>query len=179
MKIRLLIALGIVIVCLFVFGQRMAAAQTYDATHVTSVDDEINALRADLKANREDIIREAMQLKPAEADSFWPVYMQYEKEMSGVNDSLVKIVKTYAEKFGSINDADAQDLTLRFLSVEEQKIEIKKKYFPIFAKATSPLIAAKFFQADNRLELTFNIKLASELPALFIQSPPPAPAKAN
>lgn len=174
MKTRLILALSILLALMFVFGQR-TAAQTMQTSEAMGVDAEIESLRADLKADRQEIIKEAMQLKPAEADKFWPVYMQYEKEMSAVNDKLVKIVKTYAEKFGSINDADAQDLTLKFFAVQEQKIGLKKKYFPIFAKATSAFTAAKFFQADNRLELAFNVKLASELPALFIQESPAAP----
>lgn len=169
MKIRLLIAASVLVVLLSLFGQR-ATAQT-DKT----VDDEINALRADLKADKAEIIREAMDLKPEEEKAFWPVYKKYDGEVSTVNDQLVQLVKTYAEKFGSINDADASDLTMKALAVQARRIDLKKKYFPIFSKATSALTAAKFFQVDYRLELLFNLKLASELPALLIQ---PAPASA-
>lgn len=137
-----------------------------------TLDYEINALRADLKADKADIIDQAMQLSPDDAKKFWPVYKQYDQELSAINDSLVQLVKTYADKFGSINNTDAQQLTLKSLDVQSRKIGLKKKYFPIFSKATSPLTAAKFFQAEYRLELLFNLKLASELPALLIQSPP-------
>jgi len=146
-----------------------------------TTDYEINALRADLKADKADIINQAMQFSPADAKKFWPVYKQYDQELSGINDHLVQLVKTYAEKFGSINDADAQSLTTQALDVQAKKIALKQKYFPIFAKATSPLTAAKFYQVEYRLELLFNLKLASELPALLIQpaAAPAAGAKAN
>ena len=134
-----------------------------------TMDYEINALRADLKADKADIINQAMQLNADDAKKFWPVYKQYDQELSAINDNLVQIVKTYAQKFGSISDADAQDLTLKSLDIQAKKIALKKKYFPLFAKATTPLTAAKFFQAEYRLELLFNLKLASELPALLIQ----------
>lgn len=136
-----------------------------------TVDYQINALRADLKADKADIISQAMQLSPDDAKKFWPVYKQYDQELSTINDSLVQLVKTYAEKFGTINNADAQDLTLKAFDVQARKIDLKKKYFPIFSKATSALTAAKFFQVEYRLELLFNLKLASDLPALLIQPP--------
>lgn len=173
MKMRLLIALSLLIVCTLMFGQR-ALAQTND-----SVDSEIAALRADLKSGKTEIIKEAMQLKPAEADAFWPVYKKYDQEMSAVNDELVQLIKTYAEKFGSINDADARELTMKAFGVQGKKIDLKKKYFPIFSKATSPLTAAKFFQVDYRMELLFNVKLASELPALLVQPAPPVSRSGN
>jgi len=137
-----------------------------------TMDYEINALRADLKADKADIIGQAMQLSPDDAKKFWPVYKQYDQELSAINDTLVQVVKTYAEKFGSINNTDAQELTLKSFDVQARKVALKKKYLPLFSKATSPLTAAKFFQAEYRLELLFNLKLASDLPALLIQSPP-------
>ncbi len=178
MKTRLLVALGILVAFAFLFGHK-AVAQDKVTVQPDGVEAQIDTLRADLKASREEIIREALQLQPAVADSFWPVYMQYQQELSPINDKLVSVVKSYAAKFGSISDADAQDMTLKMFAIQEQKIQLKQKYFPIFAKATSSFVAAKFFQADYRLELTFNIKLASELPALFVQATPAPAAKSN
>jgi hypothetical protein len=68
---------------------------------------------------------------------------------------------------------------MKAFGIQGKKIELKKKYFPIFSKATSPLIAAKFFQVDYRLELLFNVKLASELPALLVQPAPAASGSGN
>ena len=179
MKTRLLLALGLLLACVLFFGQK-ARAQDTVTVQQDGVEAQINELRADLKANREEIIRQSLQLKPAVADSFWPVYMEYQRDLSPINDKLVALVKSYAAKFGSITDAEAQEMTLKMLEIQEQKIELKQRYFPIFAKATSAFVAAQFFQADYRLELMFGIKLASELPALAVQTTAaPAPTKGN
>ena len=179
MKTRLLLAVGILVACAFLFGQKAVAQDTVTVQH-DGVEAQIDTLRADLKANREEIVRQALQLQPAVADSFWPVYMQYEHDLTPINDDLVALVKNYAAKFGTITNADAQAMTLKMFAIQEQKIQLKQKYFPIFTKATSAFVAAKFFQTDYRIELAFNVKLASELPALFTQSTPaPAPTKGN
>lgn len=149
----------------FVFLVHVAAAQTGDTE-----DYRINVVRADLRADKAEIVKQAMQLKPEEATAFWPVYKEYDQQVSNLNNSLVALIKTYAEKYGSINDKDATDLSEKAFDFQAKKVALKKKFFPKFSKATSPLTAAKFFQVDNRLELLFNLKLASELPPLLDQS---------
>jgi hypothetical protein len=136
----------------------------------TTLDYEINALRADLRADKADIVKEAMGLKPAEADAFWSVYKRYDAETAALNDQLVKLIKEYAAKFGNIKDPEAAALTQKALDIQGKRIDLKKKYFPEFAKATSATTAAKFYQVEHRLELLFNLKLASEIPGIWVQS---------
>src|SRR3954469_18663714 len=100
MKARFAVALTVLMLTLILFG-RSASAQSGD-----TVDYQINALRADLKADKAEIISEVMQFKAQEGKAFWPVYRQYDKELSEVNDELVDLVKTYAKKFGTVSDAD-------------------------------------------------------------------------
>ncbi len=140
----------------------------------------IDALRADLRADKVAVVTEAMKLSDKEAAAFWPVYKKYDQELVSLNDELIKLVKSYADKYGAINDADATSMTTKALDIQARRVAVKKKYFPIMAKATSALTAAKFFQLDYRLELAWNVRLASELPALLIQFPAmAAPAKTN
>jgi hypothetical protein len=147
-----------------------ASAQTGE-----SLNSSIESLRADLRADKIAIVGEAMQLSEKDSAPFWRVFRDYEQENTTLNDGLVQIVKTYAEKFGNITNADAETLINKSLDLQSQRIELKRKYMPVFSKATSSLTAAKFFQLEYRLELLFNLKLASELPALLIQ---PAPKSA-
>ena len=170
MNSRVLCAVMVVLVTLVVFG--VPAKAQSDAT----LDYEINAIRSDIKANKADIVQQALDLNAEQSKAFWPVYKQYDQELSTINDQLVNLIKDYADKFGTINDADATALTQKAFDYQEKKIQLKKKYFPIFAKATTPLTAAQFFQVEYRLELLFNLKLASELPALLYQ---PAAASAS
>ena len=132
----------------------------------------IESLRADLRADKVAIITEGMQFSNAESDAFWPVYRNYDRELVALNDDLVTLVKTYADKFGSATNTDAAAMTQKSFDIQGRRTDLKKKYYPLFAKATSPLTAAKFFQLEYRLELLFNLKLASELPALLMQSKP-------
>ncbi len=139
-------------------------------------DDQVNSslesLRADLRADRVSIIKDAMQFTAAEADAFWPVYRSYDKELTALNDQLVTLIKSYSDKFGSITNAEATSMAEKTFDLQSKRTQLKRKYFPLFAKATSPLTAAKFFQLEYRLELLLNLRITSELPSLLIQAAP-------
>ncbi len=168
MKTRIVFAILVLLSAIILFG-RPAWSQTEN-----TAEDQIAVLRADLKQELPEIISDAMQFKPGEAKAFWPVYNQYAKELSALNDSLIQLAKMYTRDFGTISDAEASDLARKAFNLQSERIELKKRYFSILSKATSPLLAAKFFQIEHRLELIVDLKIASELPALFVQPGPVA-----
>jgi hypothetical protein len=65
-----------------------------------------------------------------------------------------------------MTDANASDLTNRFLQVEDEMQELRKKYLSQFQKALGAKRAAKFYQVDNRLTMILNVQLASEVPLI-------------
>jgi hypothetical protein len=136
------------------------------------LDSSIESLRADARADKTAIITEAMQLKDPESTRFWTVYRGYEKDLASLNGSLIQLVKSYASEFGSIDDAKAEAMSKKSFDIQARKIGLKKKYYPLFARATSPLTAAKFFQLEHRFDVMLDLQLSSELPALLMQHSP-------
>lgn len=162
---------SVVICVLFVMAAVMmlgahSVAQATDA----QVDKTLESVRADMRADKVAIVTEAMNLSPAEGEKFWPVYREYEAEVVKLNDSRIAMVKEYAAKFTTMTDADAKTLADKFFDWETRRTELRKKYFPKFAKATSATTAAKFFQVEHRLDLLVDLKIASEIPGLFVKS---------
>jgi hypothetical protein len=142
-----------------------------------SVDSYIESMRADVRADKVAIITEAMQFNDADAKAFWPVYRKYEAELSKVNDQRVALIKSYADKFTTMNDADAKKFIDDGLDFESRRTEVKKKYAKEFLKAgLSPMTVAKFFQLEHRLDLVIDVQIASQLPSLLVK---PAPASST
>jgi len=135
-----------------------------------SFDSSIESLRADLRADKVAIITQAMQLNDQDSKIFWPVYRRYEADVVKVNDQRVALIKSYADKFTSITDADAKGMIDQSLDFESQRTNIKRKYAKEFQKAgLSPLTIAKFLQLEHRLDLLVDLKIASALPPLLVK----------
>lgn len=139
-------------------------------TDSPSIDSYIESMRADLRADKTAIVTEAMQFNDADAKTFWPIYRKYEAELTKVNDQRVQLIKSYADKFGSMNDADAQTFIDNGLDFESRRTDVKKKYAKEFLKAgLSPMTVAKFFQLEHRLDLLVDLQIASQLPSLLVK----------
>ena len=135
-----------------------------------SIDSSIESLRADLRADKVAIITEAMRFNDSDSKVFWPVYRKYEADEVKVNDQRVALIKSYADKFTTMTDADAKSMIDQSLDFESRRADIKKKYAREFQEAgLSSVTVAKFLQLEHRLDLLVDLKIASELPSLLIK----------
>jgi predicted GH43/DUF377 family glycosyl hydrolase len=135
-----------------------------------SVDSYIESLRADTRADKVAIITDVMQFNDQDSKIFWPVYRKYEAELMKVNDQRVALIKSYADKFTTMTDADAKVMIDRSLDFESSRADVNKKYAKEFQKAgLSSLTVAKFVQLEHRLDLVIDVQIASELPPLLIK----------
>ena len=141
-----------------------------------ALDSQIESLRADIRADKVALITDAMQFNDQDAKAFWPIYRKYEFDLGKIQDQRVALIKSYADKFNTMTDADAKGLLEKSLDFEAQRVQLKKKYVSEFEKGKlSSLVIAKFFQLEYRLNLVLDLKLAAELPSLLVK--PAASAK--
>jgi len=133
-------------------------------TKESAVDQEIQMLRKDLRSEKKQIIAANMSFTDAEAVKFWPVYDEYTRKMTKINDTRVALIKEYAQNYEAMTDAQAQSLTKRSLEVDEAVVQLRIKYVPLFNKVLPAKKTARFFQIDRRLGLLLDIQLASGIP---------------
>lgn len=167
-KVRLAALLLIVSLPSLVIGQ----------SDTSNVDSYIESLRADLRADKVDIVTQAMQLSDKDAKLFWPVYHRYENDLRQVNNQRVALIKSYADKFPNVTDADAKVMINEALDYYSRRDDLRKKYAEEFLKSgLPPLTVAKFLQLEHRLDIIVDLELASQLPSLLTQ--PVAKAKST
>jgi hypothetical protein len=134
-----------------------------------SVDSYIESIRADARADKIAIITATMQFNDHDSKAFWPVYRKYEADQVTINDKRVALIKTYAEKFGSLTDADAKTMIDQSLNFDSSRADLRKQFANEFLKAgLSPLTVAKFLQLEHRLDLLVDLEIASQLPPILI-----------
>jgi hypothetical protein len=132
----------------------------------STLDSDIQVLRSDLRAQKTQIISDQLKLSDTEAKSFWPIYREYETELSKLNDEKVAILKDYATSYDNMTDTQIQALADRSFKLESRRTDLKQKYFKKISKAVSPKTAARFIQLENRLDLLLNLQIADSVPML-------------
>jgi hypothetical protein len=139
-------------------GQSNAHQQT-----PLGMDQQIQMLRQDLRAQRKQIIAANMNLTSAEAEKFWPVYNEYVAELMKINNAKYAVIKEYAQS-ETLSDDQVDTLAKRWLGVDQSVTQLRLKYLPIFRNVLPAKSAARFFQLDRRVQMMIDLQLASSLP---------------
>jgi Spy/CpxP family protein refolding chaperone len=145
-----------------------AAAAAAPDKPLTAAD--LEGLRADLRSSKKQLTAEALTLTDTQATKFWPVYDQYIAELTHINDAKYALIAEYVNTFGKIDDKAATSWITRWLDVDVKATQLRAKYVPIVGRVVPGVTAATFFQIDRRLQMVIDLKLASQLPILQLQS---------
>ncbi|HZD30304.1 MAG TPA: hypothetical protein VE779_01455 [Candidatus Angelobacter sp.] len=160
----LVVASALLLASVPMFAQAAASAPAATAPPKADTSQDIEMLRADLRAQRKEITAQNMTLTADEATKFWPIYDQYRQEAIKPNDERWTLLQEYASSYGTMTDAQAQDFIKRSNAVEQQLLALRMKYVPLFEKVISPKKTALWFQIDHRIDLLINLQLASVIP---------------
>ena len=167
MKLVRLTPMALTIV-LVVGGDSLVSGQEL----LTTGDQEINLqtyaelLREDVRAQKMTIITRMMGFTPDEASRFWPVYADYDRELSALGNDRVGLIEDYAASYGSMTDERAAALVNRALDLEASRTDLKRQYFERFTAALSGRTAARFLQVENQLLMLIDLQIASSLPVV-------------
>ena len=126
----------------------------------------IELLKSDMRTQKIAVITEAMQLTDEGASAFWPIHREYEIELSRIIDDRIELIKNYAQNYDNLTDEKARKLAKKVFTIEKRRTKLKKKYFKKFEKALSAIIAARFIQVENQINLLIDLQIASELPLI-------------
>jgi hypothetical protein len=161
-----LLAIGMAIVVISTTSARSQTSPQASSSPSTqsSVDQDIDLMRKDIRSHKKQIIAANLQLTDAEAVKFWPIYDQYTAELVKINDAKYGVIKEYAQNYDTLTDEHALALTRNLLSVDTQVAQLRLKYVPIVNGALPGKKTALFFQLDRRLLMLIDLQLAEAIP---------------
>jgi len=123
-------------------------------------------MRSDLRAQKVGLITEMMRFTEAEDAAFWPVYREYELELSRINDDRLALIESYAKVYDKMSASNADDLMVKALNLESRRTALKQKYYTKLKTAVSPLTAARALQIENQIQLLIDLQIAASLPVV-------------
>jgi len=126
--------------------------------------DYLELARDVLKTEKKAVIAEVMQLTESESTPFWELYNEYQGKYYLVANKRIAIIMDYAENYESMTDEKADELWLSSLAYAQEVLKLEKQYYKKFKKILPAGKAARFFQAENKIETMIDAQLALEIP---------------
>jgi hypothetical protein len=158
MKSNALAILGTLLLTSLAVGQTATA----DSTTKNYVD----LLRKDIRKEKSSVVDQAMGLDSAQKAKFYPIYQNYEKELSLIWDKRLTNIKKYAQNYPNVPDSVADELVASAQSSQAERSALWKKYHGQMKAALGPKIAARFLQVENALSNLIDLQMNSEIPLM-------------
>jgi len=124
----------------------------------------IDLLREDVRQQKAEIMGSVMVLSAEDAAKFWPIYSEYDTELTKLNDQRVANIKEYARTYSELTDEKADELIQKALAYQKQRGELLAKTYDRVKQALGAITAARFVQVEHQLLLLIDLKIASVLP---------------
>jgi hypothetical protein len=142
------------------------------STKKPSTPDEARAyfetLRSEFNAGKVRVLNDTMHLSTAEADKFWPIYREYEKDLAAVGDRKVALLTEFVGRHfrGTLNDQNSEALTVQWLQNSQDRLDLWKQYQQRISTDVSPVRAAQFVQVENQMAIFLDESIASDVPLI-------------
>ncbi len=126
----------------------------------------IELLRSDVKSQATAIIAEVMQFDDVQSAKFWPIYREFELELSKIGDQKVALIVKYADNYPNMTDEVADQLAQEAFKLAQARNDLVLRYYERIKKALSAKDAARFVQVLNQILMLTDLQVASGLPVI-------------
>ena len=143
--------------------QQGTAPPTTD-TQKKNVQEYIELLRSNVRQDKAELMGAVMQLSAADAAKFWPIYSEYDAELTKVNDQRVANIEEYARNYNQMTDQKADELVQKAIQFRKTRFDLLAKYYDRVKQSLGAVTAARFIQVEDQLLLIIDLQIASSLP---------------
>jgi len=128
--------------------------------------DNMQILRQKVRADKKQLVAENLNLTESEAKGFWPVYDAHQKDLTAINERIVKLIANYAMEYGAntLTDEKAQKLTAELVAIQQADGGLPAAYVRKLDTVLPPKKVAAYLQIENKIRAVVMYEIADNLP---------------
>ncbi|MGB2668067.1 MAG: hypothetical protein WAK48_29005 [Candidatus Acidiferrum sp.] len=146
--------------------QKAEAAASLQSDEQKNVQAYIDLLRTDVRQQKAEMMGAVMLLSAQDAAKFWPIYSEYDAQLTKLNDQRVQTIKDYAKNYDLMTDAKADELIQKSIAYQKQRAELLAQTYDKVKQALGAVTAARFAMIEHQLLLIIDLQIASSLPVV-------------
>jgi hypothetical protein len=142
---------------------KAAASPDADAQK-KNTDAYIALMRRDVRQEKSEIMGSVMVLNAQDAAKFWPIYSDYDAQLTKLNDQRVANIKEYARTYNDMTNEKADELIQKSMAYQKERAELLSKTYDRVKEVLGAITAARFAQVEHQLLLLIDLQIAASLP---------------
>ena len=124
------------------------------------------ALRDAVKADKKALVAKTLDLTPAEAKKFWPIYDTYQRALDVSNRQVALAVESLVGFDRPMSDAFGKQLATALIVADENEIKARRKMQNPMMRALPPKKAARYLQLESKIRAFQDYDLAGAIPLI-------------
>ena len=125
---------------------------------------DMQALRTAVKSDKKGFVAATLQLTPAEAKKFWPVYDAYQRAIDVSHRKRALVVEAVVGKDEDLSNAYAKNLAVEAIANDEAEIKARRALQTRLMKALPAIKAARYLQLESKIRAVQDYDIASVIP---------------
>jgi hypothetical protein len=147
-------------------GEKTASASPAADPQDANLQVYIDLLRKNVRQQKAEIMGAMMVLSADDAAKFWPIYSDYDAQLTKLNNLRVDNIKDYASNYNQMTDEKADELVQKSFDYQKQRSELLAKTYDRVKQALGGTTAARFAQVESQLLLIIDLQITSSLPVV-------------
>jgi len=142
-----------------------ASVTVFAQSQAAPVND-MQALRDGVKTDKKALVAKTLDLTPAEAKKFWPIYDTYQRALDASNRQVARAVESLIGFDRPMSDAFGKQLAAELIVADENEIKARRKMQNQLMRALPPKKAARYLQLESKIRAFQDYDLAVAIPLI-------------
>ena len=140
-----------------------AATPEADA-HKKNRDAYLALMRREVRQEKAEIMGATMALSAQDAAKFWPIYSEYDVQLTKLNDQRVANIKEYSQNYKQLSDEEADKLMQKSMAYQKQRAELVAQTYEKVKQALGGVTAARFAMVEHQILTIIDLQIIEALP---------------
>jgi hypothetical protein len=127
---------------------------------------QLELLCSDVNSAKVAVINKIMKLSEAEAGKFWPIYHEYQLDLTKQAFNRADFISDFiqAQEGGTFDNEKAAKMAERWFDGEHARLDLLQKYHRKVKEVLTPVQAAQFLQIEHQIAILIDVTIAQEMP---------------
>ena len=110
------------------------------------------------------IVAGSLPLSDQEADAFWPLFDEFQKELKKIDGREDRLVAAFAAEYHDLSDARARAMLDEALQIDEDRLKLAREWMGRMTPVLPPRLLVRYFQLENKFQAIVAADLARQIP---------------
>lgn len=129
-----------------------------------ALEEYLKATRGDLVQRRDSAVQTLIKLDGDQAKTFAQLKGQYDAELKKIGEARGALLREYAKVYKSMSPDQAKDFAIRSIKLDEERNNLRRKYFDLMSEKVSVLVAGQFLQLERQFETLMDVQSQAIVP---------------